>query len=171
MLFINRYLWNINATYIPVCIFYKFSKLPRHRPLKSSLIEEKGPFILHNLYHGCWWTGDARSHVISSREVDLVITEYTGFSGRRAKRFSCYVPIMKLNIDIWCISVWDVPSMNNQHLQMHSWEYKKKLLVSLQCHKMGNVARQMRYENHLLGPLSLTQINFNPNMDKYLLTC
>ena len=30
------------------------------------LEEDKDPFIIHNQYHGCWWSGDARSMISST---------------------------------------------------------------------------------------------------------
>ena len=41
----------------------------------------QGPvYIMHNQYHGCWWSGVPRSQVISSHGIHLVIPEYSGFS-------------------------------------------------------------------------------------------
>ena len=45
--------------------------------LKSFLVEDKDPFILHIQHHGCWWPGVARSQGISSHGIDVVILEYS----------------------------------------------------------------------------------------------
>ena len=39
-------------------------------------------FILHIEYHVCWWPGDTRGQVISSRVIDLVISEYSSIRTR-----------------------------------------------------------------------------------------
>ena len=41
-------------------------------------------FILHSKWFGCWWPGDARSQGISSNDVDLVLSEYSGYNVTRA---------------------------------------------------------------------------------------
>ena len=42
---------------------------------------------LHNQYHACWCTGDARSQGISSHGIDLVFPVYTCFSTARVNSF------------------------------------------------------------------------------------
>ena len=54
----------------------------------SSLIEANGLFILPGQYHGCWWPGDRRSRVISSRSIDLVIQAYSNHSTSRVNWLS-----------------------------------------------------------------------------------
>ena len=43
--------------------------------VKSVVLEDTDPFILHIQYHGCWCPGDARSQGINSHGIDLVILE------------------------------------------------------------------------------------------------
>ena len=64
------------------CLFYYFSSLRWHRLLKSFLMEDEDLFMLHNQYHCCWWPGDARSQVINSHGIDLVLPEYSCLSIR-----------------------------------------------------------------------------------------
>ena len=45
--------------------------------------------------HCCWWYGNASSQGICSNGIELVITEYSGFSPRRFKSF---IPQVKLNL-------------------------------------------------------------------------
>ena len=54
--------------------------------LKSFFMEINNPFILHSLYHGCWWPGNARSQGISIHGIDLpvVIPEYSCLTTRMA---------------------------------------------------------------------------------------
>ena len=53
--------------------FYYFSILRCLRLLKSILMDEKDLVFLHNRYHVCWWSCDARSQGISSHGIDLNI--------------------------------------------------------------------------------------------------
>ena len=59
---------------------FVFSIIPQHRSLKSSLLEDRDPFMLQSQYHGCWWPGDARSQDINNHGIDLVRSEYSGFT-------------------------------------------------------------------------------------------
>ena len=52
-----------------------FSTMKWYRLLKSILVEDNGPFILHIQWHSCWLTGDARGYGISSYSMDLVISK------------------------------------------------------------------------------------------------
>ena len=45
-----------------ICTFYHFSTLKTHRWLNSFLAEDRGLFIMHIQYHGCWCPGNASSH-------------------------------------------------------------------------------------------------------------
>ena len=38
-----------------ICIFYHFSALRWHKSLKSFLVADMYPFIVHSQYCGCWW--------------------------------------------------------------------------------------------------------------------
>ena len=63
------------------------------RQSKSCFVEDDDPCILHSQYHGHWWPGDARSQYISSRGINLVSLQYSGFTPRRVNRGMCvYVP-------------------------------------------------------------------------------
>ena len=58
-----------------ICISYHYITLRWHRLLKSFLVGDKDPFILHIWYHGCCWPSYARSQGIRSHSIDLVIPE------------------------------------------------------------------------------------------------
>ena len=58
--------------------------------LKSFIMEDKDPFMLHSQDHGCWWPGDVMDQDISSQGIDLVTPEYSGYSTRRVNTLSFY---------------------------------------------------------------------------------
>ena len=60
--------------------------------LKSFLLVDKDPIILHIQHNGCWHTVNARSHGINRHSNNLVIPEYFSFSTRRFKiRLKWYI--------------------------------------------------------------------------------
>ena len=40
-------------------------------------MEDKDPFIPHNLYDSCWWPGDAKNYGIRCRGINLIPKEYS----------------------------------------------------------------------------------------------
>ena len=61
---------------ITVFIFYHFPTPKWQGLLQSLLTEDKTSPIQPNQYHGCWWTGDARSQGISGYSIDLILRGY-----------------------------------------------------------------------------------------------
>ena len=63
---------------------YILSQQKWHRQLKPILMQNRYPFMLHSLYHGCWWPGDARSQGISSHGIaEHICPAYYSFSTNR----------------------------------------------------------------------------------------
>ena len=79
-------LGNIKYIYIYIFYYYHLSSLRCHRHLKSSLLENCDPFILWSQYHGYWLSGDARSHGINSKAINLVWRDFSGSSTRNFQR-------------------------------------------------------------------------------------
>ena len=50
-------------------IFYHFSSLVKFKWMKSSIMECKETFIVHDQYHCCWCPGDVRHQGISSHGI------------------------------------------------------------------------------------------------------
>ena len=46
-----------------------------HKELRAFLVEDQGPFILHNEYPGNWWLSD-----ISSHDIGLISREHSSFN-------------------------------------------------------------------------------------------
>ena len=63
----SEFIWGNIKKYI--CIFYHFLTSTLHRLLKSSLMEDKDLYNLHNQYHGCRWPGDLKSHGTNSHGI------------------------------------------------------------------------------------------------------
>ena len=96
-----------------ICIFYHFSKQGMHRSLKSYITEDKDPFscILNSQYHGCWWSGDARSqgistHVLTPYFWDIPVFASEGLNkwGPLTQFFTKEISIPKDNIFTSCLS-------------------------------------------------------------------
>ena len=47
---------------------------------KSSLVDDKEPFILHKQYHCFWWPDDSKRQGIDNHGIDLVLPDDYGFS-------------------------------------------------------------------------------------------
>ena len=78
----SRRFFYMKYRHINICIF---SALTLHRQLKSVIImtaKLKDSLTLHNQYHECQWSGDARSQGIMEQccTVDLVLQEYPGLN-------------------------------------------------------------------------------------------
>ena len=61
--------------------------------------------MLYNEYHGCWWPDDARSQVISSHGVDLVILEYFSFN-IKGLTYSYFMEQIITKLNSWPMANW-----------------------------------------------------------------
>ena len=68
-------------------------------------MEDEDLIILHKIYmyiwyHVCWWLGNAKSHVINCRGIDLILPEYSGFSEKELIAYWTFVSVMKVGTDL-----------------------------------------------------------------------
>ena len=71
---------NILEKYICLHFFYQFPTSRLCRLLAFYHTEENDRCIQHSKYHIWWWPGDAWCQVISSNGIDLLSSEYSGFT-------------------------------------------------------------------------------------------
>ena len=58
---------------------------------------------VHNQYHVCWCSGDARNAGISSHDIDLVVPEYPSFNTRRFNTLTTgYAWVYLQHCCYWC---------------------------------------------------------------------
>ena len=72
------------------CYLVHFSEMPWYT----------GPLILHSQYRGCWWPGDARSQVISSQCIVLVVSQYSGLSTKMVW-YNMSVGFFNTDVAVW----------------------------------------------------------------------
>ena len=89
-----------------VRIFYQFSTLRWHRKFNCFPMEDKDLPTYHSQIHGCWWTGDIRSHFIIGLGIDVIYLEYSGFSTIGGK----WGHIKQL-VTVSVVSVWLPPAI------------------------------------------------------------
>ena len=105
--------------------FSDFSSRRWHSWLKTIVTMDKEPFILNGQFHDYWCPGDARSQGISSHGVDLVLSEYSGFSC--STRWTIPRCCLEMLIDVW--SCWQFSQVP---LPLLCLELNK--LVKQKCH-------------------------------------
>ena len=79
-----------------IWMFYHFSVLRSCRLLEFFLKDEDS-FVPLSRYHGCWWPGDARSQVINSQGIDLVLFKYFSLSSRRINIFCTFMTVISFS--------------------------------------------------------------------------
>ena len=103
-------------------LFYHFWMLRWHRQLKCSLSEDKNQFILHSQFHDHWWPIDSTSQGICSHGIDLVRSEYSGFSVRRVNLY-CAGPRLSRGKLGQCHGWWCPGSLHSQVSNSNDTDY------------------------------------------------
>ena len=88
-----------------ICIFFRFSAFRCHKSLKSSLVDNKVPFI-------SWWSGNTMSRDIHNHSFVLVCPEWSGFTISKPNQVFSFIIFTSL--------VWAVLNFGKQDFPVYS---------------------------------------------------